>query len=388
MSVKTTQYPVIKVRLYPSAEQATLMEKTFGCCRYLWNQMLSDVQEFYAATDIHYIPTPAKYKKSAPFLTEIDSQALCTVHQNLRKAFLAFFRAPQRFGYPQFKRKKSEKDSFTVYCRPYRTGPSIRLTDSGIQMPKLGVLKAILHREPQPDWHLTYVTITRSKSGKYFASIVFRTETEAPAPVNPIPEKTLGLNHSLSHFYTDSEGNMVDVPRQMVQSAEKLARMQQKLSRMRRGSRNYEKQRQKIRLIHEHLSNQRKDFAHQQSRRTANAWDAVCVRETDLIKLSQRVKGVNVMESGFGLFRHCLKYKLERQGKQYIEIDPYAPTAKSCHNCGFVNEDLSRRDKVWYCPSCGAEIHREVNAARNIRDWGLQQIRNQTQETGAPRAVS
>ena len=85
---RATQYTVIKVRLHPTAEQAELMEKTFGCCRYLWNRMLSDVQEFYAATDVHYIPTPAHYKKEAPFLKEVDSQPLCTVHQNLRRAFL------------------------------------------------------------------------------------------------------------------------------------------------------------------------------------------------------------------------------------------------------------------------------------------------------------
>ncbi|MCI9318177.1 MAG: helix-turn-helix domain-containing protein, partial [Oscillospiraceae bacterium] len=111
------QYTVIKVRLHPTAEQAVLMEKTFGCCRYLWNRMLSDVQEFYAATDLQYIPTPARYKKEAPFLKEVDSQALCAVHQNLRKTFLDFFRAPNSFGYPQFKTKKARKDSFTVYCR-------------------------------------------------------------------------------------------------------------------------------------------------------------------------------------------------------------------------------------------------------------------------------
>lgn len=91
---RTLQFTTIKVRLYPTPSQAELIEKTFGCCRYLWNKMLADVQEFYAAADLQYIPTPAHYKKEAPFLKEVDSQALCTVHQNLRKAFLNFFRAP------------------------------------------------------------------------------------------------------------------------------------------------------------------------------------------------------------------------------------------------------------------------------------------------------
>ena len=222
-----TRYPIIKVRLYPTTVQSEQIIKTFGCCRYLWNQMLSDVQEFYAATDIHYIPTPAKYKKSAPFLAEVDSQALCTVHQNLRKAFLAFFRSPQQFGYPKFKQKGTEKDTFTVFCRPYRTGPSIYLTEDGIQMPKLGVVKAVIHRKPQPEWTLSYITITRSKSGKYYASIVFRTEVEEPKPVPAVPEKTLGLNHSLRHFYVDSEGGRVDLPPASAKALPDAARLEE-----------------------------------------------------------------------------------------------------------------------------------------------------------------
>ncbi len=111
------QYTTIKLRLHPTPEQAEQMEKTFGCCRYLWNRMLADTAEFYAATGLQYIPTPAHYKKEAPFLREVDSQPLCTVHQNLRQAFLDFFRNPSAFRHPQFKTKKARRDSFTVYCR-------------------------------------------------------------------------------------------------------------------------------------------------------------------------------------------------------------------------------------------------------------------------------
>lgn len=211
-SEKVIRYPVIKVRLYPNREQTELLEKTFGSCRYLWNQMLADVQEFYAVTDIHYIPTPAKYKRSAPFLAEVDSQALCAVHQNLRKAFMDFFRAPKRYSYPQYKTKKAQKDSFTVYCRAYHRGPSIVLTDNGIRMPKIGCIKAKLHRKPECDWQLRSVTVSKTKSGKYFCSIVFRSEELKAPQIIPTKERTIGLNHSLLHFYVDSEGNSIDVP--------------------------------------------------------------------------------------------------------------------------------------------------------------------------------
>ena len=374
------QYTVIKVRLHPTAEQAGLMEKTFGCCRYLWNRMLSDVQEFYAATDLQYIPTPARYKKEAPFLKEVDSQALCAVHQNLRKAFLDFFRAPNSFGYPQFKTKKARKDSFTVYCREYRTGPSISLTGSGIQMPKLGLVRATVHRKPLHWWPLVSVTISKARSGKYFCAVVFKCGTQRPEQVLPTGDTTLGLNYSLSRFYVDSGGHSPDLPA-LAKAREKLARMQRKLSRMEPGSRHYEEQLQKLRLQHEHIANQRKDFVHKESRRIANAWDAVCVRETDLVELSQILRQGGVMDLGFGMFRDCLRYKLERQGKRYIVVDHRAPTAKTCHECGCVNEQLSSREKRWTCPHCGAPVIRDVNAAKNLRDMGLGQLLNQ--ETSA-----
>ena len=108
------QYTTLKVRLYPSEAQAELFEKTFGCCRYIWNQMLSDQQRFYVETGSHFIPTPAKYKKNAPFLKEVDNQALIQEHNKLSQAFRVFFKNPETFGYPNFKRKKSDRDSFTA----------------------------------------------------------------------------------------------------------------------------------------------------------------------------------------------------------------------------------------------------------------------------------
>ena len=366
----TTRYTVMKVRLHPTREQTELIEKTFGCCRWLWNQMLSDVQEFYAATDLQYIPTPAHYKKEAPFLREVDSQPLCTVHQNLRQAFLAFFRNPSAFHSPQFKTKKARRDSFTVYCRQYRTGPSIYLTGSGLQMPKLGLIPARVYRKPLHWWKLRSVTVTKSRSGKYFASVVFGYEAKAPELSAPAPERTLGLNQSLTRFYIDSEGNSPKLP---ALAEEKLARIQRKLSRMERGSKNYERQLQKLRLQHEHIANQRRDFIHKESRRIANAWDAVCVRDADLVELAREWKGAPAANSGFGMFQECLKYKLERQGKAYITVDRFAPAAKTCHCCGCVNENLKPREKVWTCPACGAALTRELNTARNLRDFGCKE---------------
>ena len=367
------QYTVIKMRLYPTPEQAALMEKTFGCCWFLWNRMLEDVQEFYAATDIHFIPTPAHYKDEAPFLKEVDSQALCAVHQNLRKAFGDFFRDPKNFRYPQFKMKKARRDSFTVFCRPYHTGPSIRMNAIGIQMPKLGTVKANVHRKPLHWWSLRYVTVSKTKTGKYFASVTFGYEAAAPELVLPTASATLGLNFSLTRFYVDSEGNSPALP-SLAKSKEKLSRMQQKLSRMQPGSKNYDEQMQKIWLQYERITNQRTDFLHKTSRRIANACDAVCVRKTDLRELSQKLKQGGVFDLGFGRFRELLRYKLEQQGQSFVVVDQYEPVAKTCNVCGCIHENLTTHDKSWLCPSCGVEVSRELNTAKNIWDFGLKQF--------------
>ncbi len=321
---RTTQYTVIKVRLHPTPVQTALIEKTFGCCRYLWNRMLADAREFYAATDLHYIPTPAHYKREAPFLRDVDSQPLCTVHQNLRKAYLNFFRDPSSFQYPKFKRKKDRADSFTVYCRQYRTGPSISLTSGGVRMPKLGCVKAVLHRRPLHWWSLVSASVSKTRSGKYFCSLLFKYSVKEAEPVLPAPERTLGLWASPVHFYLDSLGRAPEPP-ELAKSREKLRRMQQRLSRMQRGSRNYEDQLRKLRLLHEHAANQRRDFLHKESRRIANAWDAVCTGE-----------GAAGSAPGFGMFRQYLQYKLERQGKRYIVVDGLAETAEDVKRQGLA----------------------------------------------------
>ncbi len=380
-SGRTVEYTTMDLRLHPTGEQTALIEKTFGCCRYLWNKMLSDVQEFYAATDVHFIPTPARYKKEAPFLAEVDSQPLCNVHQNLRRAFMDFFRDPNRFGYPQYKTKKAARDSFKVYCRQYRTGPSVYLTDNGIQMPKLGLIPANVYQKPPDWWVLRFVTVSRTPSGKYLCSVTFSREVKKTEKIVPTRDRTLGLNYSLRRFYVDSEGKSPTLPN-VTEQREKLARMQRKLSRMERGSKNYDAQLQKIRLMHEHIANMRRDFIHKESRRIANAWDAVCVRETDLVELSRKIRQGGVVDSGFGMFREYLKYKLERQGKAYIVLDRLAPAAKTCNGCGHINGELDSRRKKWTCPACGTEITREVNTAQNIRDMGLEQFRKQG-NTGA-----
>ena len=213
----------------------------------------------------------------------------------------------------------------------------------------------------------------KTRTGKYFCSILYEVQAKEPAAVVPAPETTVGLKYSVSHFYVADDGMMADPPHWLKKSQEKLSRIQRQLSRMEPGSKNYEEQVQKYRLIHEHIASQRRDFIHKESRRIANAWDAVCVRADSLTEMSRALPLANVLDSGYGMFRECLRYKLERQGKPLILVDRFIPTTRTCSQCGYVRERVPYKVKFWTCPKCGMTHDREINAARNIKAQGLSQ---------------
>ncbi len=369
----TAQYTTIKVRLCPTPAQSELFEKTFGCCRYLWNQMLSDERRFYLETGAHFIPTPAKYKNGAPFLKEVDNQALIQEHNRLSQAFRMFFKDPGMFHYPRFKRKKDGRDSFTACNHVFQSGPTIYTTRDGIRMTKAGVVKAKFSRRPQAWWKLKRITVSKTRTGKYYCSILYECGDRLPEAVVPEEETTVGLKYSVRHFWVTDGGETADPPRWLKQSGEKLAELQRRLSRMEPGSQNYQEAVRKYRLLHEHIANQRRDFLHKQSRRIANDWDAVCMRR-DALQALNTVAGENL---GYRMFRELLRYKLERQGKTLILLDRYTPTTRTCSACGYLREHVSYRENLWTCPKCGAVHDREVNAARNIKGQGLTQYLQQ-----------
>ena len=158
------QQRAVKVELYPTDEQRILIHKTFGCVRAVWNDMLGDEQEFYAAADKHFIPTPAKYKKKRPYLSEVDSLALCNAQLALKKAFKRFFKNPGHFGHPKFKTKKKAKKSYTTNCQYHVSGPTVYTAKDAIRLPKLGLVKAKLYRNTHDNWVLKSATISETLS--------------------------------------------------------------------------------------------------------------------------------------------------------------------------------------------------------------------------------
>lgn len=354
-----------KYRIYPTKEQEIYFAKTFGCTRFIHNQMLADKIKHYEQTGEMLKNTPAQYKEVYPWLKEVDSLALSNAQVNLNTAYRNFFR-DKGVGFPKFKSKRNPVQSYTTNNQKN----TIRLIDSkSIRLPKIGNIKIKLHRQIPPKATIKSTTISKTATGKYYISILVEYE-KVITPVLPKKEKTLGLDYSSKTLFVTNEGINADYPRFYRQAEEKLKKEQRKLSKMKKGSKNRSKQRIKVAKLHEKVANSRSDFLHKLSRQIANAYDAVIVEDINMRNIA---RGLNLAKStndnGFGIFRNFLSYKLAEEGKQLVKVDKWFPSSKLCRHCGTKNTELTLADREWFC-SCGKVIDRDINAAINIKNEG------------------
>ena len=298
-----------------------MFAKTFGCCRKVYNLMLTDKIAYYKATGKSIQTTPAQYKDEYPYLREVDSLALANVQLNLQAAYRNFFdkKRKVRSGFPKFKSAKHSRKSYTTN---YKKGAVAILDKRYIKLPKVGKVKAVIHRVPNDAW--------------------------------------VGTNHK---FYRESH--------------DKLAKEQRRLSRMKGSkknepkSNNYIKQLRKTNKIHRHIANQRNDNLHKISTEIANQYDVVCVENLNMAAIGNKgfKNGKATMDNGYGMFLNMLEYKLSDRGKYFVKVDKFYPSSQLCSCCG-SRKKLELSERKYIC-TCGLEIDRDLNAAINIKNEGL-----------------
>ena len=385
----------IKYRIYPTAEQSVLFAKTFGCCRKIYNLMLADKIAGYEISGKFPSLTPAMYKEEYPFLKEVDSLALANVQLDLQGAFANCFDKKRKIcnGFPKYKSSKHNRKSYTTNNQ----SGTVAVMAGYIKLPKVGKVKAKVHRLPLDEWKLKSATISQDSDGKYYASVLFefdKPECDYIADTG----NAIGLDYASDGLYVDDKGNIGSNHKYYRESQKKLAKAQRKLSRMIEHNildykiignkrypiyakpledcKNIQKQKMAVAKIQRHIANQRLDNLHKLSAEIANRYDVVCVESLNMKAMSNKDfgNGKATLDNGYGLFLNLLEYKLADRNKHFIKVDKWFPSSQICHCCGAIHPEMKDiRIRTMEC-ECGNSVCRDQNAAINIKNEGLRML--------------
>ena len=357
----------LKIRLYPSRAQARELKTTLETCRLVYNSLINDRKFQYdtAKVSVGYFTQKAylpAWKKDHPELKEVYSQVLQDVAHRVHLAFDAFFDRVKKGKTPGFPRVKGARqyDSIT-----YTQGKNFKIGDSTIEFPKLGKIKAKLHRKP---WGEVKNCTIRRINGKWFASLC----QEVEADHLPFSDEAIGIDVGLKTFAAFSNGEFIDNPRFFRKEEKSLAKAQRKLSKQKRGSRERKKARKVVARIHERIRNRRHDFCHQNARRIVDRFGIIAVEKLSVKNmLGNHCLAKSIADASWSMFRSILTSKAENAGREIIAVDPRY-TSQDCSGCGYRPDGLEGRTKKrlsdrWHlCPMCGLSVDRDTNAAVNI----------------------
>ena len=378
MTRRQHMYKGFKFRIYPNDEQIVLIEKTFGCCRLVYNDALARRQKAYSRRGEsiscnqlkNLLP---KLKVRLHFLKEVDSTALQQSIMDMDDAYQMFFKGS---GFPKFKNKRNPVQS-------YRTvSATTRIIDGKhIEFAKLGVIRCRLHRKVQGV--IKSATISRI-ADKYYVSFCCDIPEIPKLPTN---ENQIGIDLGVKEFAIDSNNTIYTNPKHLANSLTKLQEEYRKLSRMQKGSSNFRKQSKRIARIHSKIANQRLNHSHQLSRYLINNFGIICIEDLNVKGMIESIENATMYnkekhnirraysDAGLGQFINILTYKAEETGRTLVKIGRYIPSSQTCHCCGHRNpavKDLSIRE--WVCPNCGEILQRDYNAAINILTEGIKTI--------------
>lgn len=356
-----------KYRLYPNKNQRVLLNKHFGCNRYVYNWALNLKINKYKNEGINLNPFDICYKikelkNQYPWLKEVDSQSLQASVKKLDKSFKNFFNG---YGFPKFK-SKDNKQSFQCPA-------NIRKIDwdtKRLIIPKFNEgIKINLTRNFTGK--IKTVTISKTKTGKYYTSILVEEPIEKPVKLQPNFNDSIGVDLGIKHFITLDNGDKIDNPKYYKNELKRLKCLQRRLSKKQKGSNNRKKAKLKVAKQHERIANKRLDFLHKASSKLISENQTICIEDLNVKNMVKNHKlAQSISDVSWSEFVRQLEYKANWYGVNILKCDQFDPTSKTC-SCGNKNDDLTLNQRTWTCKYCSIKHDRDILAANNVKKFAL-----------------